>query len=232
MKSRNSSPAIAFVALQLLAAACGGKESAVVSTRFASEFHVTTDDGDALAGAVIAAGETRLGTTGPDGLLRADIVGAEGQSISVNVSCPKDFAGSEQPALLRLTHARRVNLNGYQPMRVEAVCQHNVRDLVLVVRAVGGAALPLQVDGRPVGATDADGIAHVLVRADRKVKSLNVSLDTSGHQELKPRNPSRTYELAGNDGLLVFDQTLVATPKPIFHGGGTKPRKYIPYRVD
>ena len=232
MKSRNSSSAIAFVALQLLATGCGGKDSAAVSTRFASEFHVTTDDGDALAGAVIAAGEARLGTTGPDGLLRADIAGAEGQSIPVTVSCPEGLTGPDQAPPLRLTHTRRVNLSGYQPMRTEAVCQRNVRDLVLVVRAVGGAALPLQVDGRPVGATDADGIAHVLVRADRKVKSLNVSLDTSGHQELKPRNPSRTYELAGNDRLLVFDQTLVATPKPIFRGGGTKPRKYIPYRVD
>jgi len=72
----------------------------------------------------------------------------------------------------------------------------------------------------------------VLVKADRTTPSLNVSLDTSAHQELKPRNPSRTYELAGNDALLVFDQTFVATTKPVFHGGPAKPRKHIPYRVD
>ena len=232
MKSRNSSRAIAFVALQLLAAGCGGSESAAVSTRFASEFHITNDDGDALASAVIAAGKTRLGTTGPDGLLKADLAGAEGQSLPVTVSCPDGFTGPEKAPPLRLTHTRRVNLSGYQPMRTEAVCQRNVRNLVLVVHALGGAALPLRVDGRPAGTTDADGIAHVLVKADRNVKILNVSLDTSGHQELKPRNPSRTYELSGHDGLLVFDQSLVATPKSVFHGGGSKPRKYIPYRVD
>jgi hypothetical protein len=72
----------------------------------------------------------------------------------------------------------------------------------------------------------------VQVHAERDLKSFNVSLDTSAHQELKPKNPSRTYELAGNDAVLVFDQALVATHRTVFHGAGTKPRKHIPYRVD
>ena len=100
------------------------------------------------------------------------------------------------------------------------------------MRTQGGAGLSLQIDGKPAGITDADGIAHVLVHAERNLKSLNVSLDTSAHQELKPKNPSRTYELAGNDAVLVFDQAIVATHKPVFHGASTKPRKHIPYRVD
>jgi hypothetical protein len=204
----------------------------MVSTRFASEFHIANDDGDAVVGAVIAAGKMRLGTTGPDGILRTDLAGADGQSLPVTVACPEGLTGPEKPTSLRLTHTRRVNLSGYQPMRVEAVCQRNVRDIVLIVRVQGGAALPLRVDGKPAGTTDADGIAHVLVKVDRNVKSLNVSLDTSGHQELKPRNPSRTYELIGNDGLLVFDQAFVAKPIAVFHAGGSKPRKYIPYRVN
>jgi len=121
---------------------------------------------------------------------------------------------------------------GYQPMHYAAVCQRNVRDIVLVMRALGGADLPFQIDGKPAGNTDADGIAHVLVHSDRTPKSLNVSLDTSAHQELKPKNPSRTYELVGNDAVLVFDQALVATHKPVLHGAGAKIRKHVPYRVD
>jgi hypothetical protein len=232
MNSRTIIRAIVLAALQLLAAGCGGKESAMVSTRFASEFHIADDDGDAVAGAVIAAGKMRLGTTGPDGILRTELAGADGQTLPVTVSCPDGLTGPEKPASLRLTHTRRVNLSGYQPMRVEAVCQRNVRNIVLVARVQGGAALPLQVDGKPAGTTDADGIAHVLVKVDRNVKALNVSLDTSGRKELKPRNPSRTYELIGSDGLFVFDQVLVAKPTAIFHAGGSKPRKHIPYRVD
>jgi hypothetical protein len=221
---------IARVALVVGLISCGSKESAAVRVTFASEFHITNDDGDALAGAVIVASGTRLGTTGADGILRTNLAGTEGQSLPVTVSCPLGFSGAEKPSILRLTHTRRVNFSD-RPMRVEAVCLRNVRSIVLVLRALGGAELPLQVDGKPAGTTDADGIAHVLVKVERNVKALNVSLDTSGRQELRPKNPSRTYELGGNDGLLVFDQTLVATPKPKPHRGGTKSRNRIPYRV-
>jgi hypothetical protein len=133
---------------------------------------------------------------------------------------------------LRLTHTRSVSAGGFQATHFEAICTRNVRDIVVVVRAEGGAGLPLQIDGKPAGTTSADGIAHVLVRAERNVKTLNVNLDTTTQQNLRPKNPGRTYELSGNDTILVFDQTFVAAPKPKVHGGGTKHPKHIPYRVD
>ena len=71
-----------------------------------------------------------------------------------------------------------------------------------------------------------------MVKADQATPSLSVSLDTSSRQDLKPRSPSRVYELAGNDAVLILDQALVATPKPLFHGGVIRPLKHIPYRVD
>ena len=230
MNSRTIMGAIALVGLGN--AGCSGTTSQPEGSRFTIEFQVTNDDGDALASAAITAGKWRLGTSGPGGVLKAELSGAEGQTLPILLECPDGFTGPDRPAQLRLTHTRRLNLNGYQPMHYEAVCQRNVRDIVLVVRAQGGAGLSLQIDGKPAGITDADGIAHVLVRAERNLKSLNVSLDTSAHQELKPKNPSRTYELAGNDAVLVFDQALVATHKPVSHGASTKPRKHIPYRVD
>ncbi len=211
---------------------CGNRESASLNSKFAVEFQVTNDDGEPLPGASIAIGKALSERTGSDGLLKVKINGVEGQSESVNTMCPEGFTGPDKPALLRLTRTRRVNVAGYQPMRVEAVCLRNARDIVVVVRAQGGAGLPLQVDGKPAGTTDTDGIAHVLVKADRSSSSLNVMLDTSARQDLRPKNPARAYELAGNDALLVFDQAFVSTPKPLVHGSGTKPRKHIPYRVD
>jgi len=213
-------------------AGCSGTTPQPDRSRFAIEFRVTDDDHDALASTAITVGKQRLGTTGPGGVLKSDLSGAEGQSLPILIECPNGFTGPDRPAQLRLTHTRRVNVIGYQPMHYEAVCRRNVRDIVLAVRAQGGAGLPLEIDGKLAGVTDADGIAHVLVHADRNLKSLTVSLDTSARQELKPKNPTRTYELAGNDTVLVFDQPLVATHKPVLHGGGTKLRKHIPYRVD
>lgn len=222
----------AYIALMVGIVGCSSKESVMANTRFASEFHITNDDGDVLAGAVIVASRTRLGTTGADGTLRTNLAGTEGQSLPVTVSCPEGFIGPEKPVMLRLTHTRPINFIGYHAMQMEAACVRNVRNLVLIVRALGGAELPLQVDGKPAGTTGADGVAHVLVKAERNVKWLTVSLNTSGHQELKPRNPSRTYELGGTDALLLFDQPFVVTPKANLYGGGTKPRKHIPYRVN
>lgn len=217
--------------LVVVVGACGPKAT-TSPPKYALECQMTSDDGKALGGVTVDIGRRRVGTTSADGTLRAELSGVEGQTLPVAVSCPEGFANPESLSPLRLTHTRRVNLSGYQPLHVEAVCRRNTRDIVVIVRAQGGAGLPLQVEGRPAGVTDADGIAHVLVRADRATPSLSVSLDTSSRQDLKPRCPSRVYELAGNDAVLIFDQTLVATPKPVFHGGPAKSRKRIPYRVD
>jgi hypothetical protein len=224
--------AVALITIAIGFQGCGGKEPVPASSRFAVEFQVTNDEGDALAGARVAAGKLPIGMTENDGSLKVELSGAEGQILLVSVVCPDGYTGPEKPAVLRLTHTRHVNREGYQATHFESICTRNLRDIVVVVRAEGGAGLALHVDGKPSGTTDADGIAHVLVHADRTVKSLYVNLDTSARQDLRPKNPSRTYELAGNDAVLVFAQAFVAVPKSILHGAGTKPRKHIPYRVN
>lgn len=230
MTSRTLLAITAFVAFEV--GACGAKTSEPVSPNYAVELQITNDDGGALAGVAIDVGKKRVGTTGADGTLKTDLTGVEGQSLSIAALCPEGYANPETLAPLRLTHTRRVTLDGYQPLHVEAVCRRQMRDLVVVVRARGASELPLEVDGKPAGTTDADGNAHVLVKADRTTASLGVTLDTNAHPELKPKNPSRTFELAGNDAILVFDQTFVSSPKPVFRAGPTKTKKHIPYRVD
>ena len=215
-----------------LAIACGSKETASAASRFAIEVQVNNDDGDAQSDATIVIGNRQLGRTGTDGALKSELSGAEGQSMPVTVRCPEGFTGPERPLAIRLTHTRRIDLNGFQPARLEVTCARDVHDVIIVVRAQGGAELALNVDGKPAGTTDGDGIAHVLVHASRDVKALNVSLDTSSRPELKPKNSSRTYELAGSDAILLFDQSLVSTPKPAYRSGQPRPRKHIPYRVD
>ena len=225
-------PGLALLILGIAAQACRVKEPGPVSSRFAVELLITNDDGNELAGSVITTGKASLGITGSDGRLRVELEGTDGQVLPISISCPPGYTSLDKVAPLRLTHTRRVNEVSFQPTRFESTCTREVREIVVVVRAETGSGLPLQIDGRPAGTTDADGIAHVLVRADRNVKALNVTLDTSARQDLRPKSPSRTYELTGNDAVLVFDQAFVKTPKAKHPSGHVKHRQNIPYRIE
>lgn len=211
---------------------CSANRAVPDASRFAVEFLVSKDDGDALEGAVVRAGNGDLGATGADGALRAELTGTEGQTVPVTVTCPDGFAGAERPSSVRLAHTRRVDLGGYQATRFEATCTREVREIVLVVRSEGAGGVPLVVDGRPAGSTNSDGIAHVLAHAERRVGALRVTLDTSSRPELKPKSPTRTYELSGKDAILLFDQTFVTAPKRVLRAAAPKPQKHVPYRID
>jgi hypothetical protein len=203
-----------------------------MSRKFAVEVQIANDDGLPMRGALVSIGKYPIGSTSSDGIIKTEVSGAEGESLPVAVSCPEGFTNPETPTPLKLTHTRRVGLNGYQPTRIEAVCRRNLRDIVLIVRAHGGAGLPVAVEGRSAGVTDADGIAHVLVKADRMTASLRATLETNERPELKPKSPSRTFELAGNDAILVFDQNFVSNPKAVFGSGAPRAKTHVPYRVD
>lgn len=222
--------AVLFLA-ELLMTGCTSKAPVSISTKFAVEFRVTNDEGGPMPGAMIGVEQMPLGTTNAAGLVQTDICGNDGQSLPVSVACPEGFIGPDTPSSVRLTHARRIDQNAYQVMRVEAICRRKSRDVVLVVWAQGGTSLPVAVEGKPAGITSTDGLAHVLVIAERSVKRISVSLDTSAHPDLKPQNPSREFELSDGDAVLVFDQAFVA-PAKAKSRVTSRSRKYVPYRID
>lgn len=199
---------------------------------FDVDFRVTTDEGEPLAGAEIFNGKSLLGTTGTAGHLKAELEGNDGEMVSVSLSCPAGYTSLTKPPPLRLTRMRQVTTHDSRAMQFASACKRDVRDVVVLVRADGGAQLPVRVDGRLAGSTNSDGIAHILVHAARTVRGFDVSLDTSKRHDLRPRNPSRTYELAEHDAILVFHQTLVPAPKAFVRRNETQPRKHIPYRID
>jgi hypothetical protein len=90
--------------------------------------------------------------------------------------------------------------------------------------------LPVLIDGKPVTATDDDGIAHVLLRRSRAEAKVDVALDTTGRASLKPVNPARTYEINGRDAVVLFEQAFVTTPSTVTRAAA--PRRHIPVRVD
>jgi len=215
----------------LAAVACGPQAVAQPKAdAFEVELRARNDDGVPLAGAAWAHSGQTLGETGADGALRLTLRGREGQSMQTSIACPRGYAAPDTTPPVRLAHTRRISDKQEQPVTVEAVCTRAAREIALVVHTERGPALPVLVDGKPAGSTDADGNAHVLLRVDRSMRKLDVAVDTSARADLTPKSPARSFELDGRDGVLVFaenfTQSLAAKPK-----AQARP-KYVPYRVN
>ena len=216
----------------LLAAGCGPTITTSSEQRFDVAFHAITDDGEPLASVAFRTGNRLLGVTNASGALGVSLKASEGQTLPVTVTCPSGFASPDAVPPLRLAHARTV---AEQPASTSsllfpATCTRESRDVVVLVHGEHGNALPVLVDGKPVATTDANGVAHVLVEFGRDVRSFEVRLDTSGRGDLKPANPSRTFELTGRDAVVLFEQPLTIAPKVVVRKA--QAARHVPYRID
>ena len=220
-----------LIAASLLQPACTRVSDA--TARFQFELRARSDDGDPLAGALVAIGTQKLGTTDERGLLERAISGSEGQTLLAKVTCPMGYDGPKDPLSVRLTRTRGVNAAGPRPTRVDVTCKRKTRKIVVAVRAPDGAHLPVLVEGIAATTVNADGSAHVLVEVDEGVRSLAVTIDTSDRQELVPKNPRRLFELDGGDALLVMEQGFrMQTPRKRVEQREARPRRHVPTRVD
>ena len=192
---------------------------------FAVELRARNDDGRPIAGATWTSDGHRLGETGPNGILPIILRGREGQLVQGTVGCPDGYVAPDVIPPVRLTHTRRVSPEQSQPITLEVVCVRLPRKVVLVVHAERGPALPVLVDGKAGGSTDLDGNAHVLLRVDHSVRTLDVALDSSGRADLVPPNPAQSFELDERDSLLVFTVTFSPSAKTSLKR--TRPQ-YIP----
>jgi hypothetical protein len=94
------------------------------------------------------------------------------------------------------------------------------------VRARGGADLPVKHLGREIARTDAEGVAHALLKV-APTEQVTLVLDTSdpAHERLRPKNPEYTLVMRARDEVAVFDQTFTLQPLP---RAKAKPRHSIP----
>jgi hypothetical protein len=152
--------------------------------------------------------------------------------VPIELKCPNGYANPEKAEFVRLTHTKSVDARLDQPLRLETMCTRLLRDVAIVVRAAQGENLPVTVEGKVAAQTTWDGFAQILLSVDRSVRSINVALDTSSRSNLKPKNPSRKYDLAGSDAILIFDQSFTVTRPTHPNRVGTKQTKHVPYRVD
>jgi hypothetical protein len=214
-----------------LAIGCGSREASAPKPAFPVVFAAVDDDGDPLPAATFLVAERPIGTTDASGKIAHAVAGREGQVLAVSASCPPGFESAETHPALRLTETHRVDTQTIEPIIYRVTCTRTTRDIVVVVRAQRGRDLPVEIDGKPLGMTDADGIAHVLVRLDRRAPSVAVGLDTRGQRDLRPQNPSRTFELSGRDTVIVFEQSFARDIRRLTSRHPAQSR-HIPERID
>ncbi|HKY34849.1 MAG TPA: hypothetical protein VJN18_02815 [Polyangiaceae bacterium] len=214
--------------LALASSACATKK--LPPEPYRVELRASASDGAPLAGVELSINGKAAGTTGADGRLLRDVTGAEGTLIRVGAKCPAGSDPQSELPALRLARTKSISPSKSQALTAEVRCSPTHRDVVVVVKAERGSRLPVLIDGKPVATTDDDGTAHVMLRRAAGEGKVEVALDTAAQAGLKPVSPSRTYDLAGRDAVVLFEQSFSTTAPKVVKAAPV--RRHIPIRVD
>jgi len=199
--------------LALLGAGCGNLD-AKPPAPFQVRVRVTGDVGHPLAGATVLRDTKELGATQADGSLLLSLNGTEGEAVDLTIRCPQNYESPKRP--VSVTLVRFVDLS--KVPEYSAACAALERRVVVAVRAVNGANLPVKYLGNTVARTDVAGAAHFEL-AVRPNEPFAVTIDTTekGSDRLKPQNPSREFNVGAFEGIILFNQVFVQEKKPVFY---------------
>jgi hypothetical protein len=191
----------------LLAAACTRSDRQVPRPALAVVVQARTPEGRAVPELRAWADGRELGSTHADGALHATLRGAEGQRVVLAFACPASHRTLDPRRELWLRAPRPLEGTRSPALALAVRCEPIERAAALVVRARGprSTGLPVRVQGEVLAQTARDGTAHLLIAA-RAQSTLRVTLDTSAVPALRPANPVHTFELGGEDRLLLFEQ--------------------------
>ena len=176
---------------------------------FAISVSVESDPGVPLAGASLLRDGNTVGTSGPDGHATLALSGAEGDTVSIALRCPADYAAANAALSIPLHKLAE----GARPPSYELRCAPETRTVVVVVRASNGADLPVLYLGKELARTDDSGAAHVNLQL-RPGERFELSLSTDAKPSLSPKNPSAVFVAPDHDDLLFFDQRFDAPRVP------------------
>jgi len=168
---------------------------------------VESDPGVPLEGVRIAVDGKRVGASSATGMLRASIASQLGSLVRIEHDCPEGYRDPVEPTTLRLHDNRSLRESTLPTMEIALRCPPSKRIAVIVVRAQNGAGLPVLLNDRIVGRTNAAGVAHVST-VTAPGSELNVRLDTSMQPLLAPRNPTRLLTVPDSHELFVIDQAF------------------------
>jgi hypothetical protein len=134
--------------------------------------------------------------------------GREGESHAFQVLCPDGYRSPSEPVSVVLRRLSEATKTPEYPAR----CEPLLRVAIVAVRAEKGPDLPVLYLGQVVARTDSAGAAHFMVKSAPQ-DTMEVTLDTSSNEQLRPRNPSARFEVAQRDDIYLFQQTFTLPSK-------------------
>jgi hypothetical protein len=221
---------VGLVGLMGFATGCGAVSSATPSVqRYEIDVRVESDPSKPLAAVGIRQGSNELGRTDAAGSARVALAGKNGDVVTLNVACPEGYASPEEPMSITL----RLLLDKSVVPQYRAQCQPLMRSLVVAVRAKGGANLAVKHLGREIARTDAEGVAHALLKVS-PAEQVTLVLDTSGpeHERLRPKSPEFSLMMPARDDVAVFDQTFSELVPPAVKKKREAPAVLGPVKIE
>ena len=194
-----------FFPIILVAGLCHGcTDTSAAMTRYQLSFQSLNDRGLPISNMKIAVGETLIGSTGPDGRLRAQVNARAGDRFPLHAPCPDQTLKTEAPAQIVFQESHGLSGEKNTTINVRVVCSRHERVAAVLVHADGYSDMPILIDGQRQGRTGPGGFAHL--RLDLKPGSqFQVALDSSAHPRLQPSNPRQTLKIGSEDALFVFE---------------------------
>ena len=223
LRSRPSLLSLAGAALLLTLTACTKERP---KHRYEFLVRVESDPGRMLAGATVLHGDSRVGVSNKDGIVKLSARGKEGDTLSFRIDCPKGHKSPTKPlsVVLRKTSERE------KRPEYSASCLPTMRTVVVAVRAEDGPNLPVRYLDREVGRTDKSGAAHVLLKAAPN-DSLELTLDTSRAPQLTPKNPTARFQTSHQDEVFVFNQAFTVEKPKVQKSAPKKSGPPVPIRM-
>lgn len=211
MRTRGWGPAPVVCVLVLWA--CGDVRPPPVPS-FAVTFLAESDPGLPLAGVTVLANDAPQGESGAEGIVQTSLEGRTGASVTITYRCPEGYRAERESQTLRLHRFQgAADASSNVGLQMRLTCVPLTRGVAFVVRTNGWANLPVMLNGREVTRTNAQGIAHIVLRSPPG-PSFQVKLSTESLPTLRPRNPVMTFPIGSADEVFVFNQEFNEESQP------------------
>lgn len=183
---------------------CGSPPPTFTPT-FAVTFITESDPGVPLAGVEVFANGESQGVSGDSGLLQSILRGEEGAAVEISYRCPETHRDAEEVETLRLARFEGLDPSESNGLQKRLRCAPRQRRAAFVVRTNGQVGIPVFLGGRQVTRTNQRGVAYFALRS-RPEEEFQIKLGTDDNPNLRPQNPTMTFNLGDGDEVFVFDQ--------------------------
>jgi hypothetical protein len=183
------------------------------SKPFEGKLRVFGDPGEPLAGADVFYKTKQIGKSDASGTVGFLLHGAEGEVYDLTVKCPDGYQSPAKPVSVTL---RKTTDKAARP-EYDVDCPKTTRKVVVAVRADSGPNLPILYLGVVKGQTDQSGAAHIALDVPPN-QMFQLQISTDGDKDLRPQNPTATFEVKQADELFVFEQKFKVEHKRVYRG--------------